>query len=69
MPIYEYQCPVCGRTYEALLPVADRDNLSRVPRCAHGESTPTPTERRVSAPAFHLQGGGWYKDGYSGGGK
>lgn len=72
MPIYEYQCPTCGRTADVLLPVSDRDNLAKVPVCNHGAPQAcdhTHMTRKVSAPAFSLQGGGWYKDGYTKGGK
>lgn len=60
MPLYEYKCTKCNGYFEKLQKFSD----------------PTPTqcelcketggiERLLSTPAFHLKGGGWYKDGYA----
>lgn len=59
MPIYEYVCEKCQNELEALQKVSD-PKLTVCPEC--GESA---LKRKTSISAFHLKGGGWYKDGYS----
>ncbi len=58
MPTYEYQCQACGHQLEAFQKITE-DALKECPAC----SKPT-LERLISGGAFHLKGGGWYKDGY-----
>lgn len=43
MPIYEYRCPDCGRTYEQLRKMSDADRDLECPYCA----SPKP-ERQLS---------------------
>ncbi|MGK5094487.1 zinc ribbon domain-containing protein [Deltaproteobacteria bacterium TL4] len=59
MPIYEYICNDCNYEFEELQRFND-PHLEQCPRCGVRH-----VERKVSASAFHLKGGGWYKDGYS----
>lgn len=60
MPIYEYSCDQCHKKEEILQKVGD-DAPELCPSCgAHGS-----LQRVVSSSAFHLKGGGWYKDLYS----
>jgi len=33
MPLYEYECPDCGITFELLRPVSRRDEATTCPRC------------------------------------
>lgn len=54
MPIYEYQCTVCGHQFEAWQSIKD-EALRDCPKC--GKST---LEKLVSMSAFHLKGSGWY---------
>lgn len=54
MPIYEYECAKCGHTLEAIQKVSEAA-LTRCPACRKNS-----LRKRVSAPAFHLKGGGWY---------
>jgi putative FmdB family regulatory protein len=61
MPLYSYECSLCKHSEDRLekvqtehpepikCPVCGKDTLCKKP------SFPT---------AFHLKGGGWYKDGY-----
>jgi len=56
MPIYEYECRKCG-VFEHSQSIND-DPLKRCPKCRSG------VQKLLSAPAFHLKGGGWYSDGY-----
>lgn len=62
MPIYEYKCPACGRKFDELRKVEDRDKPATCPQetCAHE------AVKQVSASSFELKGGGWARDGYSG---
>ena len=60
MPIYEYLCTSCGFQFEEVQKFND-PLLEECPDC--GEKS---ASRQVSMSAFHLKGGGWYKDGYSG---
>jgi putative FmdB family regulatory protein len=63
MPIYEYDCPVCGR-FEVIQKVEERP-LRLCPTCA-GKGSRHRVFRAVSAAAFHLKGSGWYKTDYAG---
>jgi putative FmdB family regulatory protein len=58
MPLYEYKCHSCGKTFEVIQKFSDE------PLAAHigcgGE-----VERLLSAPAFHLKGTGWYATDYA----
>lgn len=64
MPIYEYECPKCGR-FEAVQKMSDKP-LKCKPDCTEAKC-PKQAERVISASAFHLKGGGWYKTDYSSG--
>ncbi|MCR4666399.1 MAG: zinc ribbon domain-containing protein [Desulfovibrio sp.] len=58
MPIYEYQCPQCGRIFEEWVKVADAHTEESCPDC--GTSSP----RLISHTSFVLKGGGWYVTDY-----
>ncbi|MBS1256309.1 MAG: hypothetical protein MAG581_02124 [Deltaproteobacteria bacterium] len=60
MPIYEYLCISCGYEFEEVQKFSD-PSLEDCPDCGKNSA-----KRQVSMSAFHLKGGGWYKDGYSG---
>ena len=60
MPIYEYLCASCGFHFEEVQKFNDPP-LEECPDCGKNSA-----RRQVSMSAFHLKGGGWYKDGYSG---
>ena len=60
MPIYEYLCESCGFQFEEVQKFNDPP-LEECPECGKNSAS-----RQVSMSAFHLKGGGWYKDGYSG---
>ena len=59
MPIYEYLCESCGFQFEEVQKFSDSP-LEECPDCGKNSAS-----RQVSISAFHLKGGGWYKDGYS----
>jgi putative FmdB family regulatory protein len=57
MPLYEYKCQACGKTFEVIQKFAD-EPLKTHPECGGV------VERLFSAPAFHLKGTGWYATDY-----
>ncbi len=58
MPVYEYECPGCEKTFEVQQRMAD-DPLEKCPDCS-GQ-----VKKIISKSSFQLKGGGWYADGYS----
>jgi putative FmdB family regulatory protein len=60
MPIYEYQCTACEHEFEAIQKFSDAP-VTDCPEC----STTGSVSRKLSTPAFILNGGGWYSDGYA----
>jgi putative FmdB family regulatory protein len=58
MPIYEYHCKSCKKTFEVFQKITD-EPLKKCKDCG-GK-----VERLISETSFSLKGGGWYKDGYS----
>lgn len=58
MPIYEYECDACGKTFEATQKISDKPLKS----CKFCQGA---VRRLISSSSFTLKGGGWYKDGYS----
>ncbi len=63
MPIYEYQCEVCGHTLEALQKLSDAP-LVDCPSCQ--KST---LKKQISAAGFRLKGAGWYETDFKSGNK
>lgn len=60
MPIYDYKCPACARSFEGI--VKHAGDTPDACWCGNpGENL----ERLPSAPAIAFRGGGWYADGYS----
>ena len=62
MPTYEYECASCG-VFEVDQRITE-DALTLCPTCKKNGKKQK-ISRIISAPAFHLKGGGWYKDLYS----
>ena len=58
MPTYEYECNECHHFMEAVQSIKDAP-LKDCPACGKPG-----LERLISATAFQLKGGGWYKDAY-----
>lgn len=58
MPLYEYQCKSCDKTFELRQKFSDPP-ASECPTCG-GQ-----VEKLISQSGFALKGGGWYGDGYS----
>ncbi len=59
MPLYEYQCLVCGEKSEVLQRLSDPP-LAACPKCG-GE-----VKKLISSPAFQFKGTGWYVTDYAG---
>ncbi len=64
MPIYEYDCPTCGR-FEVIQKFSDKA-LEACPHCKEKGKKSSVT-KALSASAFHLKGSGWYKTDYASG--
>src|SRR5437899_1507237 len=58
MPLYEYKCHSCGKTFEVLQKFSD-EPIRTHDQCG-GD-----TERLISTTAFHLKGSGWYATDYA----
>ena len=58
MPIFDYQCEACGHHFD-ILQKAGEGALRKCPECGKLK-----LRKLLSAPSFHLKGGGWYSDGY-----
>jgi putative FmdB family regulatory protein len=63
MPFYEYQCTKCGHKEEVLQKISDKP-LQKCPACGK-----LSMEKKVSAAAFRLKGGGWYETDFKSGNK
>lgn len=58
MPIYEYKCNSCGKTFEKM------EKFSDPPLTVH-EGCGGHVERLISAPALQFKGTGWYVTDYA----
>ena len=58
MPLYEYQCSQCNKTFEAIQKFSDSP-LDVCSLCG-GQ----PVTKLVSRTSFHLKGSGWYATDY-----
>ena len=58
MPLYAYRCSACGSEEEHIERFSD-------PPKATCDACGGPLARLLTGAAFHLKGGGWYKDGYA----
>ena len=54
MPMYEYQCPICGYIKEELKDIVQRDDEIKCPRCG------TKMKRIISKSNIKFIGDGWY---------
>lgn len=58
MPVYEYECVDCGKSFEIQQKMADAP-LTVCPECEGM------VKKLMSMSSFQLKGGGWYADGYA----
>jgi putative FmdB family regulatory protein len=58
MPLYEYHCSKCEKTFEVMRKFSD-------PPLTEHEGCGGTLERLLSAPAFQLKGTGWYVTDYA----
>ncbi|MBI4824373.1 MAG: zinc ribbon domain-containing protein [Nitrospirae bacterium] len=58
MPVYEYSCKICGKTYEFIRRFKDKP-LNTCPECGG------PMKKLISNTSFVLKGTGWYKTDYT----
>jgi putative FmdB family regulatory protein len=58
MPLYEYRCSKCEKTFEVI------QKFSDAPLTEH-EGCGGSVERLLSAPAFQFKGSGWYVTDYA----
>jgi len=63
MPIYEYDCPKCGRI-EVIQKISEVP-LSVCPECAK-MGVESAVKRCISLTSFQLKGSGWYQTDYHG---
>jgi putative FmdB family regulatory protein len=59
MPLYEYECSLCGNRFELIQRFVDAPAETCV-ACGKG-----PVRKLLSAPAFHFKGTGWYVTDYA----
>jgi putative FmdB family regulatory protein len=57
MPIYEYRCSKCGKTFEALQSITAQP----IAKCIYCQGK---TKKIVSLSSFQLKGKGWYMTDY-----
>ena len=57
MPIYEYRCSKCGKTFEALQSISARP----IVKCIYCQGK---TKKIVSLSSFQFKGNGWYITDY-----
>jgi len=62
MPIYRYRCTQCAEVAEVWAKMSDPPP-DACPTCGADAM-----EKMVARTGFQLKGGGWYAQGYSGGG-
>lgn len=60
MPIYEYECNGCGKTFEVFVGVKDKP----IKKCTYCQSTKI--KKLISNCSFQLKGTGWYVTDYGG---
>jgi putative FmdB family regulatory protein len=58
MPLYEYKCDGCGKTFEVIQKFADE------PLTVHEECGGA-VRRLLSSPALQFKGSGWYVNDYA----
>lgn len=66
MPMYTFKCPSCSKVVEVIQQM--KDDTPTCKKCDEAScGTHTPKMERVysNSGGFKLNGGGWFKDGYT----
>ena len=64
MPIYEFQCDVCGKRFEKIVSLSESNKKVKC------DCSPKAFAKKViSAPSFRLGGKGWYETDFKTGNK
>jgi putative FmdB family regulatory protein len=58
MPLYEYECEVCGQRFERIQKFSDPP-IEKCPSCEGG------VRKLLSSPAIQFKGSGWYITDYA----
>jgi putative FmdB family regulatory protein len=58
MPLYEYECEICGHRFEKIRKFSDPP-VEICPKCGGA------VRKLIASPAFHLKGSGWYATDYA----
>ena len=58
MPLYEYLCSKCGKTFERIQKFSDPPH-DKCPKCGGA------VHKVITAPAFQFKGSGWYITDYA----
>ena len=58
MPLYEYECDVCGHRFEVIQKFSDPP-IDKCPKCA------STVHKLMSSPAIQFKGSGWYITDYA----
>ena len=64
MPIYEFQCDMCGKRFEKIVSLSESNKKVKCD-C----SPKALTKKVISAPSFRLEGKGWYETDFKTGSK
>ncbi len=59
MPVYEYKCDSCGKSFELFQKISDPEAR----KCIFCKGR---VRKQISMTTFHLKGGGWYVTDYGG---
>jgi len=59
VPIYEYECSACGKSFEIFLGMSDKP-VKKCPNCKSSK-----IRKLVSNCSFQLKGSGWYVTDYA----
>jgi len=58
MPLYEYSCEKCEKSFELIRNISDKTQV-------HCPVCDAVCRKNVSTPSFQLKGSGWYKTDYA----
>ena len=58
MPLYEYECDICGHRFEVIQKFSDAP-IDKCPKCG------STVHKLMSSPAIQFKGSGWYITDYA----